>query len=84
MPQEAEWAGDYVPYWPERAELPAAQADRILGFLGDPEPGGAGGGGPAPARGDGPLHRARRGDRPALKWTGFPEQYAAEFGGYGV
>lgn len=36
---EAEWAGDYVPYWPERGELPAADADRILDFLGDPEPG---------------------------------------------
>ncbi|WP_240361930.1 histidine phosphatase family protein [Streptomyces sp. MBT27] len=39
VPQEAEWAGDYVPYWPERAELPDAHADRILGFLGDPGPG---------------------------------------------
>ncbi|MFD9819916.1 histidine phosphatase family protein [Streptomyces violascens] len=35
---EAEWAGDYVPYWPERGELPESDADRILGFLGDPEP----------------------------------------------
>ncbi|MFI6473969.1 histidine phosphatase family protein [Streptomyces sp. NPDC050516] len=36
---EAEWAGDYVPYWPDRGELPASDADRILDFLGDPEPG---------------------------------------------
>ncbi|MGW1866638.1 histidine phosphatase family protein [Streptomyces mauvecolor] len=35
---EAEWAGDYVPYWPERGELPESDADRILDFLGDPEP----------------------------------------------
>ncbi|MFI6687322.1 histidine phosphatase family protein [Streptomyces sp. NPDC050485] len=36
--REAEWAGDHVPYWPERAELPAADADRILGFLGAADP----------------------------------------------
>ncbi|MFE4855727.1 histidine phosphatase family protein [Streptomyces sp. NPDC056670] len=145
VPQEAEWAGDYVPYWPERAELPAAHADRILGFLGDPEPGEREAGDrllreamahcTGPVAGTAPRHelvvthsfligwlvRAALDapdwrwaglspcnaaltviryapDRPAsvllhndmahlpaeLKWTGFPEQYAAEFGGYGV
>jgi len=35
--REAEWAGDHVPYWPERGELPDADAARILDFLGDPD-----------------------------------------------
>ncbi|MFE9120912.1 histidine phosphatase family protein [Streptomyces sp. NPDC007172] len=145
VPQEAEWAGDYVPYWPQRAELPAAQADGILGFLGDPEPGEREAGprlareataqctgpvdGPDPrhelvithgfligwlvrAALDAPAWRwiglnpgnaaltviRYAPQRPAsvlllndmahlpaeLKWTGFPKQYAAEFGAYAV
>ncbi|MFF4182073.1 histidine phosphatase family protein [Streptomyces sp. NPDC001691] len=140
-PTEVEWAGDYVPYWPERAELPDADADRVLGFLGAPGPGEREAGdrlvreatarctGPAVgatprhelvithafligwlvrAALDGPgwrwigLSPANTGltvirytpDRPAsvllyndmahlpgeLQWTGFPEEFGAEFG----
>ncbi|GGU00284.1 histidine phosphatase family protein [Streptomyces violascens] len=142
---EAEWAGDYVPYWPERGELPESDADRILGFLGDPERAEREAGprlvreamahctGPvvgASARHElvvthsfltawlvraaldapgwrwiglnhcnAPLTVIRYApDRPAsvlllndmahlpaeLKWTGFPEEFGAEFGGLGV
>ncbi|MEU8966657.1 histidine phosphatase family protein [Streptomyces sp. NPDC048491] len=145
VPREAEWAGDYVPYWPERAELPAAQADGMLGFLGDPEPEEREAGprlareaavhctgpvdGPDPRHelvithsfligwlvraaldapdwrwiglnpGNAALTVIRYApERPAsvlllndmahlpaeLKWTGFPKQYADEFGAYAV
>ncbi|MFI6054849.1 histidine phosphatase family protein [Streptomyces violascens] len=142
---EAEWAGDYVPYWPERGELPTSDADRILDFLGDPEPGEVEAGSrlvrETMARCTGPVDAAvprhelvvthsflvgwlvraaldapdwrwiglnpcnaaltvirYAPDRPAsvllyndmahlpaeLKWTGFPKEYEAEFGGFGV
>ncbi|MFG3284236.1 histidine phosphatase family protein [Streptomyces sp. NPDC048111] len=143
--READWAGDYVPYWPERAELPDTHADRILTFLGAPEPGERESGaallrqamahctGPVPGTAprhelvithsfligwlvrsalDAPSwrwigsHHANTGltviryapDRPAavllhndmahlpdsLKWTGYPDEFGAEFGVYGV
>ncbi|MET9362171.1 histidine phosphatase family protein [Streptomyces sp. NPDC006632] len=144
-PTEAAWAGDYVPHWPRRDELPPAHADGILGFLGDPGPGERESGDAllkevtarctGPVEGTGPRHELivthtfligwlvraaldapdwrwaglNHGNaaltviryapgRPAsvllyndmahlpaeLKWTGFPEQFATEFGQYAV